>query len=424
MDLSANKQPQIHTASAQASRTRSRQKQQATAVGALVNLPLAAVKIIAGIFGHSQALIADGIHSAADLLSDALVLAAVRAGGQSADHDHPYGHARMETAATALVSLLLLLTAAAVGYDGITHLINSGQAARPTWLALAIALASLGLKEGLFWYTLKVAQAAQSQLIEANAWHHRSDALASIAALAAIIGAMLGFPVADGLGALVIAVMLAVIGLRYARASFRELVDTGLKPDRLDVVREQIATVPGVRRMRRLRTRTMGGHDAFADVGVFVDPYISLTEAHRISEAISTRLVHRVDEIADICVHVEPDGHADADAAHALPLREQVLPKLERGWAHLAPAPAIRRVTLHYVEDFIEVDVFLPLVYDADDARWQQAFNAIAADIDGVTHIRLFYTSAALSDDKTDKTPVREEKTNPQMNPNKCEYKE
>lgn len=392
-------QPQIHTATAYRSRADYRNKQRATVVGALINLPLAIAKIAGGVLGHSQALIADGIHSAADLFSDALVLSAVRVGGRRADVDHPYGHARIETAATALVSLFLLLAAVAVGYDGALQLLHPAHDVPPTALALFVALLSLALKEGLFWYTLRVARKARSQLIEANAWHHRSDALSSIAALAGIVGAMLGYPAADGLGAIVIALMLVLIGVRYARESFRELVDTGLKPDRLEVVREQIATVPGVRRMRRLRTRTMGGHDAFADVGVFVDPYISLTEAHRISEAISTRLVNHVDEIADICVHIEPDGHADADAAHALPLREQVLPRLEQSWSHLAAAPAIRQVTLHYVQDFIEVDLFLPLDYAADDARWQRAFSNIVTEIDGVARIRLFYTGAAMLGD-------------------------
>ena len=374
-------------------------KQRATLVGALVNLPLALCKILAGVFGHSQALVADGVHSAADLLSDALVFAAVRAGWRQADVDHPYGHARIETAATALVSLFLLLAAAALAYDGAVHLTSPGQDVRPGWITLAVALGSLAFKEALFWYTLGVARRSHSQLLEANAWHHRSDALSSIAALVAIAGAMLGVAALDGLGAIVIGVMLAVIGLRYARQSLRELVDTGLQPERVKVVEQQIAGVPGVRRLRQLRTRTMGGHDAFADVGVFVDPYISLTEAHRISEAISTRLVDWVDEIADICVHVEPDGHADADAAHALPLRDQILPGMEQRWSHLEAAPTIRQVTLHYLDDAIEVDVYLPLAYAGDDAHWYKAFNRVAATVEGVHRVRLFYTGTPMARD-------------------------
>ena len=202
---------------------------------------------------------------------------------------------------------------------------------------------------------------------------------------------MLGYPALDALGAILIGLMLAFIGLRYGWQSFRELVDTGLKADRIQVVREQIATVPGVRHMRRLRTRTMGGHDAFADVGVFVDPYVSLTEAHRISEAITSRLVRHVDEIADICVHIEPDGHADSDAAHALPLREQILPELERAWQGLPAAGSIQRVTLHYLDDVIEVEIQLPLARVPFHERDQAAFDVIAREISPIAEIRLLY---------------------------------
>lgn len=386
--------PHVHSAAAHRhSKADFKAKQRATLVGAFVNLPLALLKVVAGLVGHSQSLIADGVHSAADLISDAIVLGAVRMSMQQADRDHPYGHARMETAATSLVSLFLLITAAALSYDGMRHLTAAEPMVPPTRWALAVAVLSLVIKEALFWYTLRVARKSRSQLIEANAWHHRSDALSSVAALVAIGGAMAGYPALDALGAILIGLMLAFIGARYGWQSFRELVDTGLKADRIQVVRDQIATVPGVRHMRRLRTRTMGGHDAFADVGVFVDPYVSLTEAHRISEAITARLVRHVDEIADICVHIEPDGHADSDAAHALPLREQVLPELEQGWARLEAANEIQRVTLHYVDDVIEVEIQLPLTRVDVHARDQAAFDTVAREIESVAEIRLLYAA-------------------------------
>jgi cation diffusion facilitator family transporter len=386
--------PHVHSAAAHRhSKADFKAKQRATLVGAFVNLPLALLKVVVGLVGHSQSLIADGVHSAADLISDAIVLGAVRMSMQQADRDHPYGHARMETAATSLVSLFLLITAAALAYDGVRHLTAAEPMVPPTQWALAVAVLSLVIKEALFWYTLRVARKSRSQLIEANAWHHRSDALSSVAALVAIGGAMAGYPALDALGAILIGLMLAFIGARYGWQSFRELVDTGLKADRIQVVRDQIATVPGVRHMRRLRTRTMGGHDAFADVGVFVDPYVSLTEAHRISEAITARLVRHVDEIADICVHIEPDGHADSDAAHALPLREQVLPELEQGWARLEAANEIQRVTLHYVDDVIEVEIQLPLTRVDVHGRDQAAFDAVAREIESVAEIRLLYAA-------------------------------
>lgn len=385
-------QPHVHSAAAHnQARADFEKKQRAALLGAALNLPLAIIKILAGYFGASQALIADGIDSASDILCDGMVIGAVRISRHRADTDHPYGHARIETAATSLIALMLLVTAVAVGWQGVVSLLDAAASGQPSVLALIVAAVSVALKEGMYWYTLRVGRRARSALIESNAWHHRSDALTSLVALAAIAGAMLGFPVLDAVGAVVIACVIAGVGLRYGWQSFRELVDTGLHPERLEVVRRQISAVPGVRHMRRLRTRTMGGHDAFADVGVFVDPYISLTEAHRISEAITTRLVAHVDEIADICVHIEPDGHADTLSAHTLPLREEIRSDLEAAWAHIPAAAVIQRMTMHYLDDAILVELLLPLAYADEQTRWQAQFDAVAAAFDGIRRIRLLF---------------------------------
>ncbi|MES1945448.1 cation diffusion facilitator family transporter [Salinisphaera sp. PC39] len=372
-----------------------RRKRRATLAGAAINLPLAAIKIAAGYFGRSQALLADGLHSLADLVSDALVLAAIRVGAKNADYDHPYGHARIETAAMAFVSLLLILAGAGIAFDALRRLADPSLLLRPGWPALIVAAASLALKEGIYWYTIRAARRTRSPLLEANAWHHRSDALSSVAALAAIGGSMAGMPYLDAAGAIVIAVMLAGVGVRYTWQSLRELVDTGLEPDRLAVVRRHIASVPGVRRMRRLRTRTMGGHEAFADVGVMVDPYISLTEAHRISEAISARLVDHVDEIADICIHIEPDGHADAPAAYDLPLREAVVADLRAAWRDFPGADSIQRVTLHYLDEAIDVEVLMPLAEAEAQAEGaaglQRRYAALAERMPAVRRIEVLF---------------------------------
>lgn len=388
-------QPHVHSSAAHGrAQADFRQKQRVALLGGAVNLPLAVVKITVGYFGASQALIADGIDSATDIVCDALVFGAVRISGQRADLDHPYGHARIETVATTLIALMLLLTAAAVGYRGVLSLLGARPVEEPSVWTLVVAAVSVMLKEGLFWYTLHVGRQARSALIESSAWHHRSDALTSTVALVAIIGAMLGFPVLDAVGAIIIAGVICVVGLRYAWQSFRELVDTGLGPERLDVVRMHIGAVPGVRRIRRLRTRTMGGHDAFADVGVFVDPLISLTEAHRISEAVTTRLVENVDEIADINIHIEPDGHADSVAAHNLPLRADVLTRLRAAWADIDAAADIERVTLHYLDDRIAVELLLPLAYADNQPQLQSQFDAVAAVVDHVSSIRLLFAAA------------------------------
>lgn len=368
-----------------------RRKQRATLVGAAVNLPLGLLKLIAGYFGRSEALIADGVHSLSDLVSDAVVLAAIRVGAKSADHDHPYGHARIETVATAFVGMLLIVTAGFIAWNAGVVLLGGATPVVPGWPALVAAIASLILKEALFWYTRHQARRTRSLLLEANAWHHRSDAASSVVAVVAVAGSMAGMPLLDAVGAVLIATMLAAFGWRYGWQSLRELVDTGLTPDRLSVVRDHIGDVPGVRRMRRLRTRTMGGHAAYADVGVMVDPYISLSEAHRISEEISDRLVSHVDEIADICIHIEPDGHEDAPAAFDLPLRTELMAGLRAAWADLPIAGHIERVTLHYLNDAVDVEVLLPfeqVELVGSVAMVRSRFAAVAREVPGVRAIR------------------------------------
>lgn len=374
-----------------------RDKTRAVIVSAAINLPLAALKILAGIFGHSQALLADGIDSAADLLSDAVVFAAIRSASQAADADHPYGHARIETAATGGVALFMLITAGIIAYNGVVAVLFTESGKSPSVLALGVALTAVMFKEGLFWYTFIIARRTRSTLLHATAWHHRSDQISSFAALAGIIGAMAGMPASDALASIVIALMLAGMGVRYGWHAFRELTDAGLKPARIEAVRERILAVPGVCRVRRLRTRVMGGHDAFADAEVLVDPFLSLTEAHRISERISSELIGLIDEIADVSVHIEPDGQADKPAAHTLPLREEVLPALRARWAALDPARDIQRIALHYVDDAIWIDLILPLDYASDDASLQAAFNRAIDGLSTVAGVRLYYVQCSES---------------------------
>lgn len=367
-----------------------RRKQRVTLIGAAANLPLGAIKILVGWFGGSAALVADGVDSLADVTCDAVVLAAVHVGSKSADQDHPYGHARIETAAMMLVALLMMASALWIAWHAVDRL-SGPPLAPPSWWALAVAAGVLLLKEGLYRYASRVARQTRSQLLAASAWHYRSDAASSLIALIAIAGSLAGFATLDALGAIAIAGLIVVMAARYAWRSLRELVDTGLDPERVAAVRSQIAAVPGVRRMRRLRTRTMGGHAAYADVGVLVDPYISLTEAHRISEAITERLVAHVDELADICVHIEPDGHADAPAAFELPLRDELLARLRQAWAGLPEAAHIERVTLHYLNDAVDAEVLLPLEQAqtaGSAAALRSRFAAIAQRVDGVRSIR------------------------------------
>ncbi|RFF30148.1 cation diffusion facilitator family transporter [Wenzhouxiangella sediminis] len=280
-------------------------KRRVTIVGAVWNLLLAIGKIAAGIVGHSQALIVDGIHSLSDMVSDAVVLVAARWSAIEADHNHPYGHGRIETVATAIVGVLLLAVAIGFIVDAVLRLLDPERLMQPGWLALWAAAASVGIKEILFWYTRRVARHSRSNLIMANAWHHRSDALSSIVVIAGVIGAMGGFLWLDAVAAILVAGTVAVMGGRFAFDSLVELVDTAVPPREQKQLAKIILSVDGVQDFRDLRTRLMGGQ-IFMDVCILLDPQLTLDEANRVAAMVRTRLLSESTEVFDAVVSVAP----------------------------------------------------------------------------------------------------------------------
>jgi len=280
-------------------------KRRVTLVGAVWNLLLSIGKILAGIFGYSQALIVDGIHSLSDMVSDAVVLIAARWSAIEADHNHPYGHGRIETVATAIVGVLLLAVAIGFIVDAVLRLLEPDRLMRPGWLALWAAVASVGIKEALFWYTRRVARRSRSNLIMANAWHHRSDALSSMVVIAGVLGAMGGFLWLDAVAAILVAGTVAVMGGRFAFDSLVELVDTAVPPGEQKQLARIILSVEGVHAFRDLRTRLMGGQIVM-DVCILLDPQLTLDEASRVAAMVRTRLLSESTEVFDAVVSVAP----------------------------------------------------------------------------------------------------------------------
>jgi len=280
-------------------------KRRVTLVGVAVNLALAVGKIIGGVLGHSQALIADGIHSFSDLASDVLVLVAARWGSLSADHNHPYGHARIETAATAVIGVMLMVVAAGFAIDSIRRLIDNGDLPVPGSLALVAAVMSVILNEGLFRYTLHVGRETGSKLIQANAWHSRSDALSSMVVIVGVIGSMAGVAWLDLVAAVVVAAMVGRMGWSFLAASIAELVDTGLTEERKASLNALIDSAPDVRGHQQLRTRQMGGR-ILMDVEILLDPELSLARADAIAHDLEQRLLREINELEDVVVRMRP----------------------------------------------------------------------------------------------------------------------
>ncbi len=326
-----------------------RDKRRAGWAGVLLNAPLAAAKIIAGIVAQSQALVADGVHSLSDLASDATVIWALRHSHRPPDTEHPFGHGRFETLATLAIAAMLALASAGILIDAGARLLDPPDVA-PGVLALCVAAVAIALKEGLYLYTSAVAKRTGSTMMAANAWHHRSDAITSVVALSGIGAAMLGAPWADALGAGIIALMLARVAFGYGRPAIRELVDTAPSGEIGDRIIAALMATPGIRDAHDLRLRYMGG-SIQADVHIALDPAMTLSEAHRLSEAARARVLARVPDMAEIIIHPEPFGHADGPAAHDAALRPELARVVRDCLEGIVTPDAIRQLSLDYRDE-------------------------------------------------------------------------
>ena len=345
-----------------------------TWVSILVNLALSILQVTAGFFGKSQSLMADGLHSFADLLSDVLVLFANRHGNKHADANHPYGHARIETAA----SLILGASLAALGMG---LMIATGMrlqhpeqihAVHP--YTLWVAVIALAAKEGMFRYMLAVAQRVRSQMLVANAWHARSDAASSLVVIVGIIGNLMGYTFLDLVAAGVVGVMIAYMGIRFARDALLELVDTGLDEEEVRAIRNTLKAVPGVMGLHELRTRKMADN-ALVDAHIIVDPRISVSEGHYIAEAARSAVLKQ-HHVLDVMVHIDPEDDMQTKPNARLPQRHLLLAHLYKRLGYELPVSTL--IVLHYLDGKVEADLLLDA--DLDPARLREQCAAITLD--------------------------------------------
>ena len=350
---------------------RKQQTNRITWWGVAVNLFLAVIKTVGGIVGQSQALLADGIHSISDLASDGMVLLAAKHAGEEADEDHPYGHGRFETVVTVILGIFLIIVAGGIAYDAIIRLQHPEDIMVPATFTLAIAVISILANEVLFHATKAVAHKIRSPMLEANAWHHRSDAVSSIVVLIGIGAAFFGYPLVDAVAAILVALMIAKIGLDLSKQGMEELVDTALDADTVEQVREAILSIDDVRHMHMLRSRRMG-HNALIDVHIQVSPKLSVSEGHHIAETVEKTIIDRFEEINDVTVHIDPENDEQAARCKDLPLRTEVLLALNNAWSKHEVLKNIDGVTLHYLDGRISVEASLPMNYLPD-------FNQAAA---------------------------------------------
>jgi cation diffusion facilitator family transporter len=329
---------------------------------------LTAMQLVVGWIAHSQSLIADAMHTLSDIVADGFVLYANNKSAEAADESHPYGHGRIETAASLLLGALLASTGAGILISAVGRLQNLDNLPAVGVAAMWAALATLAGKEGLFRYMLKVAERLRSPMLVANAWHARADALSSLVVAAGIGGALAGFPFADAAAAIVVGAMIVKAGVQFAWDALRELVDTGLSADEVARIRESIEAVPGVVGLHELRTRRMG-HKALVDAHIQVNPRISVSEGHLIAETARIRTLSAHPDILDVLVHVDAENDLDpATWPGKLPDRQMLIEHL-RSLLGEDDLPDLEDTVFHYLGRQVEADVFLNTTILADPER-------------------------------------------------------
>jgi cation diffusion facilitator family transporter len=338
---------------------RERTMRRVTLTAAFTNLCLSTAQISGGILTQSQALIADGMHTLSDLLSDGVVLLAGRQANVAPDSEHPYGHGRIETLATVVVGLLLLGVGIGIGVDAGQRLFDPERLLSPEPLALAFAVLAIVFKEGLYHYTMRVARRIRSNLLKANAWHHRSDVVSSIVVLAGVGGTLAGLPYLDAVAAVLVAALIAHMGGRLIWESTRELIDTGLTEERVERIRQTILAVEGVKSLHLLRTRRMAG-TALADVHILVPPRVSISEGHQISERVRLAVTEAFEEVTDVTVHIDPEDDEHASPSLSLPNRSELLSRLHGQWVEIPETRQLENVVLHYLGGRVHLELYLP----------------------------------------------------------------
>lgn len=369
------------------------QARNVTLIAAVSNVLQGILKFTFGWIGHSHALVADGVHSFADVITDALVVFASYYGSQGADREHPYGHGRIETAATVVLAVLIVLAGIGIIYDAGEHFFTSKAIEVPRIYTLIIAIVSVVANEIVFRLTFQKAKLFQHQLLEASAWHHRSDVAASAIVVIGIAGATLGFPYLDAMAAIIVGVLVIKMGFGLAWSNVQELVDTGLDEVTLNAIKNAVRSVAGVRALHQLRTRSMAGN-ILLDLHILVDSQLSVSEGHYIASQVETLLIRDFKDIVDVTVHVDPENDEISLPSEGLPARPVLKALLESRWKTLKGYDQMLAFNIHYLNGKLVLEVILPLSIlsePTEGKRLQTAYAEAVKDLDVVGEVSLLF---------------------------------
>ena len=278
-----------------------------TAVGVTGNILLVAFKLYAGIAGHSGAMVSDAVHSLSDVFATFIAFIGVKLAHKGPDRDHPYGHDRLECLASTALGVILLVTGLGIGWSGLQKIIagHYESLAVPGGIALAAAIVSIVVKEGMFWYTRHYARKLNSSAFMADAWHHRSDALSSVGSLIGIGGAMLGVPVLEPVACVAICLCILKVAYDILKDAADKMLDTACGDSYEKNLSDFIRAQDGVVSLDTLRTRKFGSK-VYIDAEISVDGSMTLSDAHSIAERVHNAVEHKYPDIKHIMIHENP----------------------------------------------------------------------------------------------------------------------
>lgn len=353
-----------------------------TQVGTVWDFLLTVGKIVIGLLTNSAALVAEGFHSLADLLFDLVVLLGMKIARKAPDESHPYGHGKFEGMSALLLAVILFAVAVGIVVDA-THRMQSGNLEAPGQLAFWMAMISIIIKELLFQYTIRTGRRLKSNIMVANAWHHRADSISSLAALVGIGGALMGWPVMDPISAIAVAFFVSKVAFEVSQSALRELTDASESVDETvrTQIRELVLQHPQVRSAHTIRARRFGP-DILVDIHLAVDNYLTVSEGHQISAEVSSQLHKEVQNISEVSVHVDVVddwlNRDDKDAAPH-PSRDQLIAMLQPEIQPDGPILKICTLMPHYTAtDGIEVELMLRPNPDFSTARIYETAQSLA----------------------------------------------
>ncbi|WP_133003055.1 MULTISPECIES: cation diffusion facilitator family transporter [Marinomonas] len=362
-----------------------------TLMGAIWDAILGAAKIVAGYFSQSQALIADGIHSLSDLITDVFVYFASSNARQGPDEKHPYGHLRFETVTTVFLGMVLVAVAVGIAYESL----DNQKEAQFTWYGMAALLATIGIKEAIFHYTKKAGEEISSKLLIANAWHSRSDALSSVAVLVGLIGVYFGYGWADMLASIVVALLIGKMALSMIWESLSELVDSAPDPKLIAKIKETADSLKNVMAPHDVRARSMAGK-IYLDMHIHVPSHASVSEGHFLGELVSYTIRKAHPQVVDVLVHIDPEEDFDevlsAEGAKPeylkRPARHQVLADLRFLLRQHTAYLNIDQTRLHYLADSLDIELVADSSKLPEDANLQKVTQAIYLDIQAAPYAK------------------------------------